>query len=194
MPQWTPPVWLDVPGSPALLQALLDVPPPCPPRDGGDGGALVTLSLVRAWGSTDAALRATLRRRIARAHALADALTAGRHPTRAELRAWIVGDDATQLAFPELLVNTVTRDWSALSEAVARHVGGLRRALAVLAESDGRNDDTRCAIIRDIREQKFWPPASLCDFAEDVAAICQDRRLGHARLGGLNLGGEGDAA
>jgi ATP-dependent helicase/DNAse subunit B len=43
-------------------------------------------------------------------------------------------------------------------------------------------------IIRAIREQRFWPPtAPAPDFFDDVAAICQDRRMG----GGL--AGSGDA-
>ena len=86
LPGRTAPVWCDVQGSPDVLQALLDVPPPCQPRDGGDGGALVVLSLVRAWASSEAALRAALRRRVARAESLADALRTGRYPSRAELR------------------------------------------------------------------------------------------------------------
>ena len=177
MPRRTPPVWMDVPGSPELLQALLDVPAPCPPRDGGDGGALVTLSLVRAWASTDAALRATLRRRIARATSLADALATGRHPTRAELRAWVVGDDATQLAFPELMVDAVTGDWRPLRDCVSRHEAGLRRALALLAEDGGRNDDVRSATIRDIRARHTTKRIVVfAQFADSVRAMFERLR------------------
>jgi hypothetical protein len=145
------PVWLRVDDSADTLQALLDIPAPCPPRDGGDGGALITLSLVRAWASTEAALRATLRRRIARADSLADALAAGRHPTRAELRAWVIGDDATQLAFPELIAEAIADDVRALRDAVQRHADGARRALAIVTSGGGALDDQRCALIRDIR-------------------------------------------
>ena len=79
LPGRASPVWCDVQGSPDVLEALLDVPSPCQPRDGGDAGALVTLSLVRAWASSEAALRAALRRRVSRAESLADALRAGRY-------------------------------------------------------------------------------------------------------------------
>jgi hypothetical protein len=153
MPHRSAPTWLDVDGSPALLNALVEIPPPCPPRDGGDGGTLVTLSLVRAWASTDAALRSTLRRRLARANALVDALTTGRYPTRAELRAWVVGDDATQLAFPELIVDAVSAEWRGLRDAVNGHTAGLRDALDVLAENGERSDDARCELIRDVRRR-----------------------------------------
>ena len=153
MPHRSAPTWLDVDGSPGLLQALVDIAPPCPPRDGGDGGALVALSLVRAWASTDAALRSTLRRRIARATALTDALTTGRYPTRAEIRAWVVGDDATQLAFPELMVDAVSAEWRTLRDAVSVHVDGLRNAVQVLADCDGHSDDARAALIRDVRRR-----------------------------------------
>ena len=145
------PVWCEVTASSELLHELLAIPSPCPPRDGGDGGVLVTLSLVRAWASSEGALRAALRRRIARAESMADALEQGRHPTRAELRAWVVGDDATQLAFPELVTESLDEDVRGLLESVRRHATGARRVLAVTASNAGAIDDRRCEIIRDIR-------------------------------------------
>jgi len=153
LPGRAAPVWRDVHGSPDVLQALLDVPPPCPPRDGGDAGALVTLSLVRAWASSEAALRAALRRRVSRAQSLGDALQTGRYPSGAELRAWVVGDDATQLAFPELLSDPMSDDASELLHSVRAHATGARRALAVLSTTDGAMDEQRCRILRDIRSR-----------------------------------------
>jgi superfamily II DNA or RNA helicase len=153
IPARAAPVWCELDASPETLRAILDIPTPCPPRDGGDGGALVAVSLVRAWASCEATLRATLRRRIARADSLADALACGRHPSRGELSAWVVGDDATQLAFPELVAEAVGDDVRKLLDAVRRHAAGARRALAVLASSSGAIDDQRCAIIRDIRRR-----------------------------------------
>ncbi len=153
LPVRAPPVWCDVQGSPEVLQSLLDVPPPCHPRDGGDAGALVTLSLVRAWASSEAALRAALRRRLSRAESLADALRAGRYPSRAELRAWVVGDDATQLAFPELVSDALSGDLSGLLRSVRAHAAGARQALAVLSTTDGVMDEQRCRILREIRQR-----------------------------------------
>ena len=153
LPRRAPPVWCDVQGPPDVLQALLDVPPPCAPRDGGEAGALVTLSLVRAWASSEAALRSALRRRVSRAESIADALRAGRYPNRAELRAWVVGDDATQLAFAELLSDPLGEDASALLQSIRAHAAGARRALAVVSAADGSMDDQRCRILRDIRSR-----------------------------------------
>jgi len=153
IPGRTPPVWCDVPSAPEVLRAILEVPPPCPPRDGGDGGSLLTLSLVRAWSSSDAALRAALRRRVSRAEALADALATGRHPSKTELRAWVIGDDATQLAFPELVSDGLTEDVRGLLATVRAHATGARLALTVLSANAGVTDEHRCRILREIRQR-----------------------------------------
>ncbi len=77
--------WVDVGDDAALLDALVRLPAPLPPREAGDGGALLTIALVRQWASSRAALQAALRRRLAQAQALDQALRAGRHPSRREL-------------------------------------------------------------------------------------------------------------
>jgi len=64
-----------------------------------------------------------------------------------------VGDDATQLAFPELLSDPLSEDVSALLESVRAHATGARRALALLATTDGAMDGQRCGILRDIRSR-----------------------------------------
>ena len=151
-PARAPPIWLQARTDSAVLAAVLEIPPASPPRDGGVANALVTLGLVRAWSSTDAALRATLRRRVARADSLADALIAGRHPTSLELRAWVVGDDATQLAFPELVTQDRSRvDTSELLDLVSAHAAGGRRALRALAQSKGCADHSRRELLRRVR-------------------------------------------
>jgi superfamily II DNA or RNA helicase len=172
MPRRSDPTWCDVDAPPDALEAVLAVPPPCPPRDGGAAGALVILSLVRSWSSTEAALRSALRRRVARADSFADALTTGRYPTRAELRAWVVGDDATQLAFPELMTDAIAGDARALLESVRRHAAGARQALAIVARHDGVVDDQRAAIIRDIRDRHRGERIVVfSSFAESVRAM-----------------------
>jgi superfamily II DNA or RNA helicase len=151
LPHRAPPVWLDVGGHQDVLTALLDIPAPCPPRDGGDAGVLVTFSLVRAWASTDGALRSALRRRIARAQSLADSLDAGRYPTRSELLSWVVGEDATQLAFPELMSDAMAGNLQLLRDAVRQHVAGAKAALEVAARQGETADDKRAALLRDLR-------------------------------------------
>ena len=106
-----------------------------------DAGVLVTFSLVRAWASTDGALRSALRRRIARAQSLADALDAGRYPSRAELLSWVVGEDATQLAFPELMSDASTGNLLQFREAVRNHVAV--PVLRIVTETEtGANSST----------------------------------------------------
>ncbi len=85
----------------AISRAILALPPPVPPRDGGIAVALWQIALLRAWCSSAAALRAMLRRAELAAGAWLDATTAGRDATRAALRAW--GRDDGQLAWPALL-------------------------------------------------------------------------------------------
>ena len=62
-----------------------------------------------------------------------------------------MGDDATQLAFPELLSDPMSDDASELLQLVRAHATGARRALAVLSSTDGAMDEQRCRILRDIR-------------------------------------------
>jgi len=114
------------------LDAVLALPDPVPPRDGGAAGALVAFALVRQWASSMGALRAALRRRLARAAAMTSALESGRHPSYRDLRAWCVGDGAVQLAFPELLV-PASSDAATLLEAVKAHETAVRALLDRLA-------------------------------------------------------------
>ena len=189
LPHRVAPVWLDVAGPPEVLQALTEIPLPCPPRDGGDAGALIALSLVRAWASTETALRAALLRRVARASALGDALATGRHPTRSELLSWVVGEDATQLAFPELVVATLAVDWKQLSDAVERHIAGVRRALSVISEHADGVDDRRCALLRDIRARHPGERVVVfSQFADSVRAMFA-RLRGDGRVAAVTAGG-----
>ena len=189
MPHRVPPVWLDVAGPPEVLEALTEIPASCPPRNGGDAGALIVLSLVRAWASTEAALRAALLRRIARGSALGDALATGRHPTRSELLSWVVGEDATQLAFPELVVATPVGDWKQLGDAVERHIGGVRSALSVISARADGVDDRRCALLRDIRARHPGERVVVfSQFADSVRAMFA-RLRGDGRVAAVTAGG-----
>jgi hypothetical protein len=107
LPAVSPPRWMhNVVDDGAVLRAILALPPSPRPLDGGDGGVLRTISLVRAWTSSRAALEAMLRRRARAATAIEQSAAAGLLPTRRELRAWHdVGADV-QLGFASLLVDS----------------------------------------------------------------------------------------
>ncbi|CAN5801113.1 hypothetical protein BH11GEM2_BH11GEM2_21140 [soil metagenome] len=87
-----------------VLAAILDLPAPARPIDGGDAGALRTIGLVRAWASSRAALVAALRSRRRLATAIAQGVEAGRTPTRREALAWHAADDAIQLGLAAVLM------------------------------------------------------------------------------------------
>ena len=88
-----------------VLRALLQLPAPARPLDGGDAGALRTIGLVRAWASSRAALRATLRSRRRLATVIAQGAEEGRAPTRREVQAWHSAEDVVQLGFPAILMH-----------------------------------------------------------------------------------------
>ena len=142
-------VWLRTNEDDRIPRALLDLPPPLPPRDGGDGGALVVHSLIRQWASSDAALTGGLRRRLARAEALIAALHDGTWPSKSELSAWISGDDSIQLAFPALLAPP-SDDSHLLLPVVEKHRDALESALSLARVSNA--DEQRAATIRRLRE------------------------------------------
>ncbi|HYD54200.1 MAG TPA: helicase-related protein [Gemmatimonadaceae bacterium] len=168
LPRLEPPRWLDLPAANlaeerAILDDLVALPPPVAPSDGGDAGALVAYSLVRQWASSRAALRGALRRRLATAGALADALDAGRAPSRADLAAWSHADGAVQLAFAELLAPAADVPTTATREAVRVHADAVRALLARLARTPDP-DVARAAALRALRTSH--PAARIIAFAE----------------------------
>ena len=139
----------DVPPAPAVLEALRALPPPLPPAGGGVAEALVALQLTRAWCSSDAALLAAIRRRLASAAAIEHALSCGRLPARRDLAAWTAADDGSvQLAFPELVAAPApSPETIPLLDVVRRHASGLR-ALRALVRGAAARDDARFAKVR----------------------------------------------
>src|SRR4029079_11189500 len=126
------------------------LPPPLPPSDGGDGGALLAWSLVRRWASSQGALAAALRRRLARAAALAAALESGRHPSRAELAAWAFAGDAMQLAFPELVASAASSRVTDLLAVVRAHEQPARALLEKMRHAADL-DAARAARLAELR-------------------------------------------
>ena len=179
VPDVAPAVWLPLPDDAAVLASLEAIPPPVPPADGGEAHALVSMTLMRLWASSDAALVAALRARLVRGLALESALLGGRHPTVAELRSWI-GVDSVQLGFPEFLGRTVP-DARVFLHALGAHVAGVRAALRAVA-ARASLDDAREQLLRDLLARHEGERVVMfSSFAETVRAIY--RRL--RSVGGL---------
>ena len=168
------PRWLQVPRDPETLRLITALPPALPAADGTTAHALLLLGLLRAWTSSEAALRETLRRRLRRAVALQVALESGRLPDRRELRAWTVVDDAVQLGFPDLLVNLTDRrdDTGRMRLTIAEHAEGVRAILRSLDGNGGRTDSARIGQLRSLRERhRPVPLVAFTQFADTAQAM-----------------------
>ena len=163
LPRVNEPVFLPAPDDTDCLDRIVSLPAPLPPRGGGDGGVLLTYSLVRQWSSSRAALIGALRRRLARARAMEDALAAGRRPTAGELAAWCAADDAQQLAFPELVIQEAETDTQALLERVRNHARAVTDLLAWLRATTDP-DIARVIALRELRATHS--PARIVAFSE----------------------------
>ena len=148
-PRVRPIEWITTADDEATLRDIIALPPPVPPRDGADGGALVAHGLMRQWASSTGALLAALGRRLGRATAMAATLERNRVPTYRDLRAWCLGEGAIQLAFPELLIPESSANTKELSVAVEAHARGVRDLIARIAARPDP-DIARAAALREI--------------------------------------------
>jgi hypothetical protein len=155
-------------GDADCLQRILNLPRAVPPRDGDEAGVLLIYTLVRQWASSRAALVAALQRRLARAHALDDALASGRFPTRAELNAWTFAEGTQQLAFPEIAAAHEPPDGEALLNQVREHADGVRDLLAWIGTTPDPDDD-RGTLIRDVMTRH--PGERVVAFSEYAATV-----------------------
>ena len=157
--------------------AILALPPPVPASDAGTAGALVAVTLLRQWASSQGALLAGIRRRLAAAHALGATLDDGRYPTRAELAAWTLGDDAQQLAMTAILSpESVHVPPAALRAAVAAHVEGLRM-LCRTASADPDLDRRRALRLRELWQAHPGARSiAFSQFAETIDAYWRQLR------------------
>jgi hypothetical protein len=152
------------------LDAILSLPAPIPARDGAVATALIKLGLLRAWCSSDAALTHAIVRRILRTEALQAALQSDRHPTNEELRAWAIGDDHVQLAFPELMTAT-TPTIAPPAQAVRQHLEALR-ALHARHTQSGDADRLRAQALRQIRDtHPDTPIVAFSQYTRTVQAL-----------------------
>jgi hypothetical protein len=149
VPRAVPSLTLPVSPAPRLLREIRALPPGLPAADEGAADALLRLGLLRAWTSSDAAVRAALRRRLHRAAALEHALASGRLPTKRQLAAWSALDGSLQLAFPELVADRAREGTDGLLRTVAAHATGVRRILDAL-DAGPANDAARARHLDEI--------------------------------------------
>ena len=170
LPRVAPPRWLGVRADDGdVLRAILALPPPPRATDAGDGGALLAISLVRAWASSRAALLATVRRRRHTLAAMQQCFEEGRVPSRAELRTWRGGGEV-QLGFAALLAASAIERRSAESLAVA--LASERRALDALLATLDRTEDPDVARVHALRSVRAaHPSASILAFSESAATV-----------------------
>lgn len=151
----------------SVVRALMSLPEPVRVRDGGSGGVLIGRGLVHQWASSEAALHAALRRRIARAWALIASLEAGTYPSEQELRAWTFDDGILQMGFPELLSAKVG-DTDALLDSVRKHANGLDAFRAQHGRQSGL-DVERARHLLAIR--RLHPDAKIVAFSQHAPTV-----------------------
>ncbi len=134
-------------GGRQIESALRALPPPLPLADGQAAAGLVATGLARCWASSLSALDRAVVRRIQRAAALDALLAEGRLPSRGELAAWAVGDDAMQLAFPFLAAPT-TLDIAPLRATLLAHRDGLEQLRTCVAPRVASDTMWRAAALR----------------------------------------------
>ena len=169
------------------LHALAALPPPVPPSDGGDAGALVTIALVRQWASSGAALRAALERRLARAVALEAGLEAGAYPSYRDLREWCIGEGAVQLAFPEMLL-AASPEARRLLPAVRAHAAAIRALLNGLAAKPDPDAERAARLGAIVRTHEGARVVAFSVYEDTVRALYR-RLRGAMRVCGLSAGG-----
>lgn len=187
LPELGEPEWLMAGDDEPLLEHILALPPPLPPREAGDGGALLAVSLVRQWASSRTALAGTLRRRLARATALSAALESGCYPSRSELASWAGDDDAVQLAFAELLAPADGRS-ATLLRAVQAHATALR-ALLRRASGAADIDAARVGCLAELRERHAGERIVAFSHSADTVRLYFRGLCGQPRVGALTASG-----
>ncbi|MEX2177328.1 MAG: DEAD/DEAH box helicase [Gemmatimonadaceae bacterium] len=188
LPHVAPPRWLGFVADADCLERLCALPPPLPPADGGEAGALLTYSLVRQWASSRAALRAALQRRLARARAMEDALATGRLPTRGDLAAWCYADGVQQLAFPEFSADARPPQVAPLLDQVRTHMDGVRDLLAWLASSADPDVARSAALSAVLERHRGERVVAFSEYAETVSMFFRALRA-NARVAMLTHGG-----
>lgn len=152
IPEVDGPHWHRMRSAPRLRAMIATLPPPLPALDGREARALLRMTLARCWASSIAALDAALRRRVQRGAALHAILESGRLPTRAELRTWVIGDDAVQLAFPILAANSAP-DAARLREILDLHLDAVEAIRAAIRPRVERDAADRAGMLLELRKR-----------------------------------------
>ena len=181
MPVVHAPVRITIGDDREMLGRIVELPPPLPPADGYPAPALATLTLLRLWASSDAALRAGLRSRLGRAAALRAALESGRHPTKSELFSWAYSEGAVQLGFADLLCSPRPGDPGEMLRALDAHESAVRDLSGIERPS---LDGERAAALRGIRDRHAGAKiVAFTQFAETAAAFYREMK----GLGGIGM-------
>ncbi|MBA3403829.1 MAG: DEAD/DEAH box helicase [Gemmatimonadaceae bacterium] len=170
MPQVEPPAWCHISHDEALPASLLALPPPLPPRDGGDGGVLIARSLIRQWASSDAALAGGLRRRLQKSEALIAGLEDGVYPSCAELAAWAGGEDSMQLAFSQMVAPGVNSP-SALLMAATAHRDAVRLIYRARSAANARDQERATVLGQLARQHDGVKIVAFSQYSETVTGL-----------------------
>ncbi len=174
------PHWHRVRSIPRLREMIASLPVPLPALDGREAAALLTITLARCWASSLAALDSALRRRLQRGAALSAILDEGRRPTREELRAWVLGDDAVQLAFP-MLAEHRAPDSARLRSVLDAHLEAVRVLRTKIQSRIHRDIRERAQLLLDLRTAH--PDAKIIAFTAHAATADAVYRELHSARG-----------
>lgn len=170
--------WLIPPALPGIRAALCALPPPLPAADGRLAAALVQMTLAHAWSSSVAALDVAARRAVLRAHALDDALAAGRWPTRRELRAWVTSEGSSQLVFAEFVAAPSDGDPLAARAILAGHIVALGALRALTTRHLAADTGSRATMLRQLlRAHRGATIIAFSRYAGTIDALWRALRL-----------------
>lgn len=163
-----------IPDVERVLDAIRSLPPPAPPRDGGDAPALARIGLLRAWCSSRDAAARMAHRAWNKGSTMLDYLDAGVTPGRRDLRAWFGGGE-DQLALVALFAEAGA---AALNSTSARAYVEGTQALWRLLESEYWIDDERARQLREIVATHPGVPVLACSqYTATVEAMWSRLRM-----------------
>ena len=165
---------LAAPRTAALDREILELPAAVPLLEGGTARALVAMGLLRARGSSIAALVVALSRRLQRGQALEAALAQGEWPTAAALRRWLVADDTVQLQLPLGTPRTDTGQWH---DTLRVHCVAVRTLLARARRFEAQDSAARAARLHSLlATHANVPVIAFAQHAATVRALYRELR------------------